>query len=164
MSRPVQNLTRASPSRARQRKHARRGLTNREIILRAAVKLRPPFTVDQLTVAAHEENRDRFCLVGFPQYPNNNLVSAAVYGSKGLVLCGMLAEAGYKLYEVTPKGRASVLEENPARVTPEKVAYILANFRENVTGLAALIGKEIGVCGGTVRSIYRREKAERGDE
>lgn len=72
----------------------------KEILIEVASKLSQPFTESQLVVAAWKQYPDRFCLHGYPEYPDSNRVRAELCGQKGLVALGYFVKEGPKLYRV----------------------------------------------------------------
>jgi hypothetical protein len=84
-------------------------LTVSQKILLAAHKLEDaghsPFTIEALTVQAWKANKVTFGLKGFAdEYPNSNVIYAALMGERGLAKRGWLVKVGPKLYNLSRQG------------------------------------------------------------
>lgn len=74
------------------------------LILEVAVTLKQPFTHEDLVVACWKHYPSQFSMAEYP-YPDNNKISALIYGCRGLLGCGALEKIGPKVYRITEEGR-----------------------------------------------------------
>jgi hypothetical protein len=82
--------------------------TQAEKVLLAAHDLdrtQPTFGVEQLTVAAWQQDAETFGLRGLIQYPDHNKVVACLSGDRGLVCKGWLQRTAPREYRLTLEGR-----------------------------------------------------------
>lgn len=66
------------------------------------------FTINELVVACWKNEPARFCLTGFPEYPDSNKVIVCVSGARGLVAKGVLTRVAPGVYSCSEKTKKEV--------------------------------------------------------
>lgn len=79
---------------------------------------RPPFSAEDLVIAAWKAFPDAFSLAGHTQYPDSNRVLVEIMGTKPLRRYGLVAKVGMKMYQLTEAGRRRARALLDAEVRP----------------------------------------------
>lgn len=74
------------------------------LILEVAATLPRVFSHEDLVVACWKHYPSQFSMAEYP-YPDNNKISAIIYGRRGLLGVGGLEKVGPKVYQITEEGR-----------------------------------------------------------
>jgi hypothetical protein len=68
-------------------------------LLRVALTIRQPFTLNDVSVAVWKACPDTFGMKGYP-YPDNHKVHYILYGSRGLIARGLIERVSEGLFQV----------------------------------------------------------------
>jgi hypothetical protein len=75
-----------------------------QILLRTARQIPQPFTLNDLSVACHQADRESFGMKGYPHYPDNHRIHWILYGRRGLIERGLIIRVKQGLFQLPEAG------------------------------------------------------------
>jgi hypothetical protein len=80
-----------------------------QMLLRIARQVPQPFTLNDLSVACHQADRESFGMKGYPHYPDNHRIHWILYGRRGLIERGLIIRVKQGLFQLPEDGVLAAL-------------------------------------------------------